>query len=307
MSLVRFSVPRSCARNEREQRQQHGGQRGAGQPAARSQATGRPRQPAAALADFLMGDQVHVDRAGELGGGDADSGGEQLSQPTSPGGAEDQLGSVVRPGEVQQRPGHVVADDLVVPAAEAFHQGPLPGQVRRVGAGQPVGPADVHGEQVSAGVPGGDPGRPADQRVALRPAGHRDHDPLRGLPGGRDPMLVAVPVQLLVHLLSHPQQGQLAQRGEVADPELVPQRRVDLVRGVDVAVRHPPAQRLRVMSTSSTCSAVRTTWSGTVSRCGTPVIVWTTSLSDSRCWMLTVDSTVMPAASRSSMSCQRLA
>ena len=52
-----------------------------------------------------------------------------------------------------------------------------------------------------------------------------------------------------------------------------------------------------VMSTSSTCSAARTTESGTVSRCGTPVIASTTSLSDSRCWTLTVLITSMPASS----------
>ena len=53
-----------------------------------------------------------------------------------------------------------------------------------------------------------------------------------------------------------------------------------------------------VMSTSCTCSAARTTESGTVSRCGTPVIVSTTSLSDSRCWTLTVLSTSIPASSK---------
>ena len=62
-----------------------------------------------------------------------------------------------------------------------------------------------------------------------------------------------------------------------------------------------------VMSTSSTSSAARTMASGTVSRCGTPVIFWTTSFSDSRCWMLTVEMTSMPAASSSCTSCQRLA
>ena len=43
-------------------------------------------------------------------------------------GAEDQLGGVLRAGEVQQRGGHVVADDRVVAAAEALHELPLPGQ-----------------------------------------------------------------------------------------------------------------------------------------------------------------------------------
>ena len=62
----------------------------------------------------------------------------------------------------------VVADDLVVGAAEALHQHPLPGQLRRVGAGQAVAAGDVHGEQVGALGAGGDPGGPADQGVALR-------------------------------------------------------------------------------------------------------------------------------------------
>ena len=62
-----------------------------------------------------------------------------------------------------------------------------------------------------------------------------------------------------------------------------------------------------VMSTSSTWSAARTTASGTVSRCGTPVIFPTTSLSDSRCCTFTLLITSMPAFSSSSTSCQRLA
>ncbi len=61
------------------------------------------------------------------------------------------------------------------------------------------------------------------------------------------------------------------------------------------------------MSTSSICSARRTTSSGTVSRWRTPVIRSTTSLSDSRCCTFTVVSTSMPASSSSSTSCQRLA
>jgi hypothetical protein len=50
----------------------------------------------------------------------------------------------------------------------------------------------------------------------------------------------------------------------------------------------------------------RTTSSGTVSFCRTPVIDSTRSPSDSRCWMLTVETTSTPAASSSSTSCQRL-
>ena len=60
------------------------------------------------------------------------------------------------------------------------------------------------------------------------------------------------------------------------------------------------------MSTSSTWSARRTTSSGTVSRCATPVISCTTSLSDSGCWMFTFEITVIPASRISWMSCHRL-
>ena len=71
----------------------------------------------------------------------------------------------------------------------------------------------------------------------------------------------------------------------------------------------PCAIRRRIasgaMSTSSIWSAPRTTSSGTVSRWRTPVIRSTTSLSDSRCWMLSVEMTSMPASSSSSTSCQR--
>src|SRR5262249_4630874 len=137
-------------------------------------------------------------------------------------------------------------DDLVVAAAEALHQGPLPGQVGRVAAGgQPVAAGHVYRQQIRALAARRDPGRPPDQRVTLRAAGQRPHHPLPGLPGGGDAVFGAVPVQLLVDLVGDPEQGQLAQRGEVADPEVVAQRRVDLLRLVDVAVRHATAQRLR--------------------------------------------------------------
>ncbi|CAM5462554.1 hypothetical protein STANM309S_05976 [Streptomyces tanashiensis] len=60
------------------------------------------------------------------------------------------------------------------------------------------------------------------------------------------------------------------------------------------------------MSTSSIWSARRTTSSGTVSRCRTPVMASTTSPRDSRCWMLTVETTSIPAARSSATSCHRL-
>ena len=77
------------------------------------------------------------------------------------------------------------------------------------------------------------------------PAGEGDHDPLPGLPDLVDAVLVLVLQQPLVHPVGDPQQRQLAQRRQVPDAEVVGQRGVDLLRLVDVAVGHAPAQRLR--------------------------------------------------------------
>ena len=58
------------------------------------------------------------------------------------------------------------------------------------------------------------------------------------------PWASLVVLQRVVDLVGHPQQRQLAEGAEVADPEVVAERGVDLLGGVDVAVGHPPAQRL---------------------------------------------------------------
>ena len=77
------------------------------------------------------------------------------------------------------------------------------------------------------------------------PPGQRHHDPLPGLPGAGDLVLGAVLLQALLDLVRQPQQRELAQRGQVAHAEVPGQRRVDPLGRVDVAVRHPSAQRLR--------------------------------------------------------------
>ena len=153
-------------------------------------------------------------------------------------------GDVLRAGELDECFGDVVADDLVVGAAQRFDEGTLPGQMGRARAGEPVRSADVHGEQVTPRHPGGDPGRSADQRVALRPAVQADGNPLPRFPKPDDVVLAAVALHLLVDLVGQPKQGELAQRGEIADPEVIGQSGVDLVCAVDVAVGHPAAQRL---------------------------------------------------------------
>jgi hypothetical protein len=188
---------------------------------------------------------VNVDASGEGGRGHADARGEDLGELAAAAGSEHDLGGVDRTGEVEQGSRDVGADDLVIAAAEAFHQDALPGQRSRIGPRQPVAAGDVHRHEVRALVPRGDPGRPPDQRRALRAAGERDDNPFPGLPGGVDVVVGAVLVELVLDLVGEPEQCQLAQRGEVAGPEVIAEGRVDLLRPVDVAVRHPAAQRLR--------------------------------------------------------------
>ncbi len=69
---------------------------------------------------------------------------------------------------------------------------------------------------------------------------------MRSLAGQGCVDLVRAPVvvERVVDPVGQPEQRQLAQRGEVADPEVRRERGVDLLGLVDVAVRHPPAQRV---------------------------------------------------------------
>ncbi len=75
--------------------------------------------------------------------------------------------------------------------------------------------------------------------------GERDDDAFAGGPGRRDAVRRAVALERLVDTVGQPQQRQLAQGREVARAEVVRERGVDAVGGVDVPVRHPAAQRLR--------------------------------------------------------------
>ena len=63
--------------------------------------------------------------------------------------------------------------------------------------------------------------------------------------GPRDAVGLAVLLERLVDPVGDPHQRELAERAEVALPEVVGERGVDLLGRVDVAVRHPAAQRLR--------------------------------------------------------------
>ena len=170
---------------------------------------------------------------------------------------------------------------------------------------QAVVGADVHAEQLAVG-PLGDAGGPPDEVVAAGRAGEGHDHPLAGLPRLGDAVALAVLLEGVVDPVGHPQQRQLAEGAEVAGPEVVGRgrrrssRRRRCCRGPCAGAGprgscrparsgRPPARRRRGRSRAG----------------ATPVIRSTTSLSDSRCWMLTVEITSMPAASSSSTSCQR--
>ena len=159
------------------------------------------------------------------------------------GGPHHQLGGVLRPGHLDQRRRHVGADHLDEPPPQVVEQGAVLDQPLRPGAGQAVVGSDVHADQLGLG-PHGHAGRPPDEDGAAAGAGERDHHPLLGLPRPGDVVALAVVVELLVDPVGHPQQGELAQGGEVAGAEVVGEGGVDALRGIDVAVGQPPAQRL---------------------------------------------------------------
>ena len=76
-------------------------------------------------------------------------------------------------------------------------------------------------------------------------AGERDEHALARLPRLLDPVPRAVLGEPLVDPVGEPGERELAQRGEVAGPEVVGERRVDPLGRVDVAAREAVAQRER--------------------------------------------------------------
>ena len=248
MSLVRLTLRRagSPARSG-QQRQQRSGQHEPVQPAARRSAPPRRRGRPPAAAHLRVGDEVHVDVAGAADGPGADARPGEHARPAGPRGwrrARAGWRSRAR-AKSSSALGDVVADDLVVGAAERLDQRPLRGQ-RRPGRRR-SGRRCAATCTASRSPPADRAAIRAARRISVSPSGPpvsatTTRSRVSQVPC--DAVLGAVALQRLVDLVGQPQQGELAQRGEVADAEVVGQRRVDLLRRVDVAVRHPAAQRL---------------------------------------------------------------
>ncbi|MBT1174094.1 hypothetical protein JS530_00935 [Bifidobacterium sp. LC6] len=159
------------------------------------------------------------------------------AQPTrkrvAPGDADDHLRGVVRMRIVEQGLRDVLADDLMIGAAQLLDELALLDEQGGVGAGQPVLGGDVHGDEVASTGRPGHTGPAPQQLLAFGPAGQRNDHTLARLPFGVDVVLLAVGLERLVHAPGQPKQGQLAQGGEVADAEVVAQGRIHAVGLVD--------------------------------------------------------------------------
>jgi hypothetical protein len=154
---------------------------------------------------------------------------EQSAEVAVQGDADDDLGGVDAAGEVQQRRGGVFPGDGVVAAATVLNQLALGFECLRGFCGDAVCGAHMDGEKVSAADALEDPGGPADQSLPFGAAGEADDNPFPGRPAGLDPLLGTVLRQALIHPVGEPEQGQLPQGCQVAEPEVVGQGGIDLV------------------------------------------------------------------------------
>ena len=126
--------------------------------------------------------------------------------------------------------GHVVADDLAVGAAQVLEQLSVAHEQRpRVAAASPSPGEHVHADEVAARAHGHAGGPPDELLAAGRAREGHDH-PLARLPRLVDAVGDLVVLQGVVDLVGHPHQRQLPQRAEVADPEVVAEGGVDLLR-----------------------------------------------------------------------------
>ena len=196
------------------------------------------------LCPLLTADHVHVEA--DAGAPDHVVDHRPLRQlaPARPARrAEHDLGRVQRPRRVEQRLADVGADDLAVGAAELLDQPALLLEERGGLGCEPVLRDDVDGDELAVRALG-HPCRPPDQPLAVGRAGQRDEHALARLPRLLDAVPRAVRLEALVDPVGDPEQRELAERAEVAGPEVVAERRVDPLGGVDVAAGEPRADRL---------------------------------------------------------------
>ncbi len=175
----------------------------------------RPRGidgPDVAASGLIVHDGMDVEVAGHTRRARANSAAavEQGAKPRPAGGAEHELRDVLGVGEGNKCAGDVVADDLVIRAAERLDQQPVGGEHRGVRAGETVGRRNMQRQKVGT-TAGGDTSRSSDQRLALGAAGDGHENAFARFPCLGDLMLVPVVLKRVVDFVSYPQQRELAQ------------------------------------------------------------------------------------------------
>ena len=173
---------------------------------------------------------MHVDRSGQVDGAVDHRPAQQLLPARSVAGAEHQLCGVLRGGELDEGGGDVGTGDLVELPPDVLEQLAVLVEQFRIRPGEPVLAADVQAEELSMGALG-DARRTADQPFGAWSTGDGDDDALTRLPRLGDPVALAILLEADVDLVGNPQQGQLAQRGEVARPEVVGRARQSILSG----------------------------------------------------------------------------
>ncbi len=212
---------------------------------------GRPSAGAAGGAGCLrlrlclraLGDHVDVEAVGASHDPVDDRPSEELVPAIPAAGPDHHLGGLLGAGELDERLGHSLPDDLPVAPPELVEQAALCQELRSGPGGEAVRGDHVDADQPSVQPPGDARGT-AHELLTSRSAGDGDHHPLPGLPRLADAVGHHVGLEVLLHAIGDPEQGQLAKGGEVAGPEVVGQCRIHPLGRVDVAVSHPAAQRL---------------------------------------------------------------
>ena len=121
-------------------------------------------------------------------------------------------------------------------------------RMARLGSGGPLSPSARATWTASSSPPAPREAIRAPRRSRVSPSGPPDRATTTRSRVGHEesmPWSARYRLQPLVDPVGEPEQGELPQRREVADPEVVRQGGVDLLGLVDVAVGHPAAQRLR--------------------------------------------------------------
>ncbi len=185
-------------------------------------ASGPPPSAASVAFGRAGGDDVDVD--GPSGRGPDDPVDHRAPRQLRPFGllrrAHEELGRVLAHGEADEGVRHVGAGDLDEPPAQLLQQDAAVFEQLLIGAGQPVGAADVDADQLGVGA-GRQAGAPADEALAAGRAGEGDHHPLPGLPRLGQAVALPVVLQALVDPVGDPQQGQLPEGAQVPQPEVV--------------------------------------------------------------------------------------